>query len=441
MALPRIVGVRALALMIVNVTVGAGIFGMPALAAHDLGAAAVLAYLICAMLIGLVGLCLAEAGSRVPGTGGLYAYATASFGPFAGGLVGMLLFTANGAFSNAAVAALFADTIANLSPWFAAPVARASLVLGVYATCAWINVHGVRGGVSAALITAVLKLVPLVTLVVAGVFFIHPANLQWSSAPSVSAVARTSTLLIFAFMGIEGGLSLSGEVSSPSRTVPRAILFGMSGVVALYLGVQLVAQGVLGNALASNTTAPLSETARVAFGGMGGTLILVATALSTLGFLAADSLSTPRVLLALGDDGFLPPAVGRIDPVRGTPAIAILCYMGLSATLALSGTFSALALLSASGTLAIYLICCLGVLRLRARGIQQEEPPFVVPGGPASPLLASLGMVALMASLAAKELFALGVVAMICVIPYFIRQRRLGRASVDSAALPEASTP
>ena len=142
--LPRIVGVRALALMMVNIIVGAGIFGMPAFAARDLGAAAVLAYLVCAVLIGLVGLCLAEAGSRVPGTGGLYAYAMASFGPFAGGLVGMLMFTANGAFANAAVAALFADTIGNLSPWFSAPVARACLILGVYGGCTWINVHGAR---------------------------------------------------------------------------------------------------------------------------------------------------------------------------------------------------------------------------------------------------------------------------------------------------------
>lgn len=117
--LSRIVGVRALALMIVNITVGAGIFGIPALAAHDLGAAAILAYVVCAVVIGLVGLCFAEAGSRVAGTGGLYAYATASFGPFAGAMVGMLLFTANGVFSDAAVAALFADTMAMLIPWCA----------------------------------------------------------------------------------------------------------------------------------------------------------------------------------------------------------------------------------------------------------------------------------------------------------------------------------
>jgi amino acid transporter len=385
-------------------------------------------------VISLVGLCFAEAGSRVASTGGLYAYATASFGPFAGGMVGMLLFTANGAFSDAAVAALFADTTALLLPFFAAPVPRAALIVGTYALFAWLNIRGSRGGVAAAQLTTAVKLVPLIVLVVAGAFFIHPANLSWTTAPHFSTLGRASTALFFAFMGIEGGLSMSGEVKSPSRTVPRAIFFGIAGVVALYVGVQLVAQGVLGDALKGGSAAPLADTARVAFGGMGGTLILLATALSTLGFLSADTLATPRVLLALGEDGFLPRAVGKIDPVRKTPAVAIMCYVALCIVLALSGSFATLALVSASGTLAMYLICCLGVLRLRAKNIQESDTPFTIPGGPIVPVLASLGIVALLSSLQLTELLALGAVVVVCAVPYGIRRYNLGsRQSVEVA--------
>jgi amino acid transporter len=424
--LHRIVGVRALALMIVSVTVGAGIFGMPALAARDLGSAAILAYIVCAVIIGLVALCFAEAGSRVAGTGGLYAYATAAFGPLAGGMVGMLLFTANGAFANAAVAALFANTMAVLVPWFAGPIARAALIVGMYGAFAWLNVRGARGGVAAAQVTTVVKLMPLVLLVVAGFFFIHPENLHWTVTPTFTTVGRASTVLIFAFIGLEGGLSISGEVSNPARTVPRAILFGLLSVVALYIGVQVVAQGVLGEMLRGASTSPLADTAQVAFGTMGGTLVLSATVLSVLGFMAADTLATPRVLLALGTDGFLPKVIGEIDPLRQTPMIAIVCYVGLALVLALSGGFGALALVAASGTLVMYLICCLGVLRLRAKGVSGAETPFVVPGGPAIPLLASLGILALLVSLERNELFALGAVLVVCAVPYWIR--RLTRA-------------
>jgi amino acid transporter len=424
--LQRIVSVRALALMIVTITVGAGIFGMPALAARDLGAAAVLAYVVCATIMGLIALCFAEAGSRVAGTGGLYAYATAAFGPLAGGMVGMLLFTANGIFANAAVAALLANTVALLIPSFGGPLARVGLIVGMYCAFAWLNVRGVRGGVTAAQTTTIIKLMPLALLVVAGAFFIHPENLRWTVAPTFAATGRASTVLIFAFTGLEGGLSISGEVSNPARTVPRAILLGMASVVALYIGVQLVAQGVLGDGLRSASTAPLADTAQVAFGTIGATLVLIATLLSTLGYMAADILATPRVLVALGTDGFLPKAVAAIDPVRQTPMIAIACYVGLAFVLALSGGFAALAVVSASGTLAMYLICCLGVLRLRAKGVAGTETPFIVPGGPTIPLLTSLGILALLASLERTELFALGAVLAVCAVPYSIRRLTLG---------------
>ena len=114
--LPRVIGVGALAASAVNTIVGSGIFGLPGLAAAMLGPAAVLAYLVCAVLIGLVGLCLAEVGSRVADAGGLYAYATAAFGPVVGGIAGTLLWVANSVVAGAAVATLLADTLTLAAP-------------------------------------------------------------------------------------------------------------------------------------------------------------------------------------------------------------------------------------------------------------------------------------------------------------------------------------
>lgn len=424
--LERLIGVRALALMLVSVTVGAGIFGLPALAAHELGAAAVLAYLVCALVMALVGLSLAEAASRVPHTGGLYAIATSAFGPFAGAFVGMLLFTANGAFADAAVGALFADTVAQLVPFFGGTVPRLGLLLAVYFVATALNVRGVRSGVAAVQISTAIKLLPLVLLVGVGVFAVKAENLRWVLVPGIVAVGRTSVLLIFAFVGIEGALNVAGEVIRPSRTIPRGIFFGIGGVTILYLGLQFVAQGVLGPALATSIGSPLAETAVAIFGSIGGTLVLGAIALATGAFIFADLFSQPRVMVALGEDGLLPAAMGKIDPVRRTPANAIIWYALLSLALAISGTFSVLALVSASGTLMIYLICSVGVIRLRQKGIRAEEAPFVLPGGPVIPVLTGVAIIALLASLTTGELLAVGGVAGGCAIPYFIRRSRLG---------------
>lgn len=115
--LDRVVGVPGVAFSAFNCIVGVGIFSLPGLVAGVLGPAAILAYLVCAVLIGLVGLCFAEAGSRVTGSGGLYAYAGAAFGPVVGGVVGMLQLFANAIGSAAALARFFIDTLASIWPY------------------------------------------------------------------------------------------------------------------------------------------------------------------------------------------------------------------------------------------------------------------------------------------------------------------------------------
>ena len=91
--LSRELGVRQFAANIFNYTVGSGIFLLPATAVLTLGTAAPLAYIACAIVIGLVVLCFAEAGSRVAATGGSYAYVETALGPLFGFVAGCLVFT------------------------------------------------------------------------------------------------------------------------------------------------------------------------------------------------------------------------------------------------------------------------------------------------------------------------------------------------------------
>ena len=82
--LKRTIGVFGLACAVVNITIGTGIFVLPALVAEHLGAVAIICFLICGVLIFLIALCFAEVGSKVTGSGGTYAYIETAFGPFSG---------------------------------------------------------------------------------------------------------------------------------------------------------------------------------------------------------------------------------------------------------------------------------------------------------------------------------------------------------------------
>jgi amino acid transporter len=403
-----------------------------------MGPAAVLAYLICALLIGLIGLCLAEAGSRVTGSGGLYGYATASFGPIVGGIAGTLLWVANSVVTDAAVANLMVDTLAVLVPEAAHSSIRAAVLLGVYALLAAVNVRGARSGARLSTVLAAAKVAPLVLLVVAGAAAVDPNNLRWTGLPAASGVGQTTLLVFFAFMGIEGALNVSGEVTNPTRTVPRAILLALTFIAALYIGLQIVAQGVLGAALAGNTS-PLVATATQAFGPWGARLLLGTTLLSVVGFLSSDTLCSPRNLSALAERRQLPAALAAVHPRFRTPATAIVVYAVLCATVALTGSFRQLAIAGTAGTLMLYLICCLGLLRLRARGVADAEPPFRVPGGPVVPLAASGIIVWLLSTLSSAELAAALTLAIGSGIAYAIleRYRRQSAPSDEpSAAVP-----
>ena len=140
----------------------------------------------------------------------------------------------------------------------------------------------------------------------------------------MGTLARSSILLIFAFAGIEAALVPGGEVRDPARTVPRAIFIAMATITLLYAGLQFVAQGVLGPALATSKAAPLADAAGVALGGWARQLLLVGAVISMLGHVGAMTLATPRTLFAFARDGFLPGALARTHPVYRTPVAAIV---------------------------------------------------------------------------------------------------------------------
>src|SRR5580765_3383860 len=141
--LVRAIGARQLTASIINSTIGAGIFVLPAVAAAGLGAAAPIAYVVCAVLMALIVCCFAAAGSRVSLTGGVYAYVETAFGRFVGFLAGVLYFLM-ATFAVASVSSAFAGSVGALAPIASSPPARAILIAALFATLAAVNVLGVK---------------------------------------------------------------------------------------------------------------------------------------------------------------------------------------------------------------------------------------------------------------------------------------------------------
>jgi len=431
-ALQRVIGTGGLAAAIFNITVGAGIFVLPAHAAGQLGAAAPLAYVVCAVATALVALCFAEAGSRVPRSGGPYAYVEAALGPYAGYLCGVLLWLGI-TLAMAAVTMVFRDALSSLVPALAGPVPRAVVPAAMLATFAFVNVRGAAQGSRLSAVSTLAKVVPLLAFVAFGLPHVQTANLTFAAVPPLGRLGETGLLLMFAFFGMESALQVSGEVTNPTRSVPRAIATGLGGVALLYIAVQLVAQGVLGGALAAPETAqaPLAAAAQRFAGSGGARLILIAMILSTFGFMTATMLSTPRTLFALAEDGYLPRQLAFVHPVHHTPQVAIAVQAVVVCAIALTGTYVKLAVVADVAILLVYLACCVGAGRLRRLDVGADGKPFLMPAGNVVPWLAAALIVGLLARAKAEAWLLTGAVAAVASLLFLVQRRRGPRTTAS----------
>lgn len=423
--LPRVIGFRGLAAAIFNITVGAAIFVLPAHVASSLNAAAPLAYLVCGVATALVALCFAEAGSRVPKTGGPYAYVEVALGPYIGFVCGVLLWLGL-TLAMAGVGTVFADAFSSLFPIFAGRLAHALLLAVLFGTLAWVNIRGAKLGTRVSGISTVAKLLPLLLFVVFGAFHVHADNLAITTLPPLTAVGEGGLVLMFAFFGMESALQVSGEVADPSRTVPRAIAIALLAVALLYISVQLVAQGILGSALSNPETAqaPLAAAAQQFAGPLGAKTILIGMTLSTFGFMTGMMLSVPRTLFALAADGSLPRQLARVHRAYQTPHVAIAVQAAIVFLIAITGTYLRIVILADVAILVVYLACCVAASRLRGLDVGAERNPFLMPAGGVVPWLAGALIVGLLVRASGEAWLLTGAVVGLASLGYWFRRRQ-----------------
>jgi APA family basic amino acid/polyamine antiporter len=429
-ALLRAIGMLALTAAVINSIVGGGIFRMPSALAAQVGAAAPLAILAGALAIVPIALCFAAVGSRVQVTGGPYSYLTATWGPFAGFIAGALMWISNIA-SSAGVAAALSVQVASLVPALAPPLPRALLLTCVYGGLLALNAFGVKLGARAITTLAALKLTPLFLLAALGIAFVDWSRVSFSlgDVPSWSALGASMVLVMFAYSGMETALVPSGEINDPARDVPRATMAAIALVVLLYLGLQVVGQGLLGPALAESGV-PVADTAG-ALWEPGRALLLVTACISMTGFLMGNLLGTARLVFALGRDRYLPRALGTVSAKHRVPLWALIAHAALAWVLAIAGSFDPLALISGGAICLVYALVSLAAWRAQSRDLRERGGrPFVLPGGALIPAVSVAAMAAIVTTLTALEWAAIGIALAALVLLYaFLRLRRPGSAA------------
>jgi APA family basic amino acid/polyamine antiporter len=372
--------------LLVNVTVGAGILRLPSDVQRTVGNYSLAAFVICAVIIGLIALCFAEVGSRFSGTGGPYLYARETFGPTLAFLVGWLMWLTRLA-GFATLVQVFIAYLGYFWPPAQSGPPRIAIIVGLVITLTVINLIGVKESARAGDIFTVSKLIPLLVFVAVGLFFISPARFTLAARPSVGSFSAALFILVYAFSGFEAVLVNSGEIREPQRVIPFALIVALSASVILFLLIQIVCIGTLPEL--ANSARPLADASYRFLGAPGPVMISTGALIGIFGTLNVIMLACTRLPFAMAAQGQLPNPLARVHPRFRTPHVSILVSAAAALLLGLSGSFIYALKFTVITRVIVYASTCaaLPVLRRRARmavptrTIGDAPASFEVPAG------------------------------------------------------------
>jgi APA family basic amino acid/polyamine antiporter len=418
--LKREIGLWGLISNSINIIIGAGIFILPVIVAEKLGSGSIWAYLVCGFLMIFIMLCFAELGTMITRTGGAYSYIETAFGRYAGFLTTNIFIFGAAIMANAAVANGLADTLAYFIPQFQLQWVRILFFGIVFGGLAFFNIIGIRKAIMIVKINTIAKLIPLLMIGLLGWFFIVPSDIPVTVANSSKDLGEISLILLFAFVGAETALNISGEIKNPEKTIPKGIMLSILIVVILYVLIQLTVQGILGTAITDFRNAPLAEVGRRMFGPVGVTVVLVGASFSMFGNISGMVLNMPRILFAAARDEVIKSeALASVHPKYKTPHISIIVYAALGFIFASVGEFKQLAMLSSASYLLIYLGVILALIWFRVKNTG-EKLNYRVPGGYIIPVTSILTIIWVLSNLPFKELGAMAIFIVILTVVFLV---------------------
>ena len=437
----RTLGLFSGTMAVVGGIIGSGIFINPSIVAARVGTASLtLGVWALGGLVALIGaFCFGELGQRRPRAGGSYVYIREALGPLPAFLYAWALLLVIGTGAIAAVAITFANyalRLAGAPPHLSTPLAGLAILL-----LSAVNYVGIRPGATTTNIFTLLKLGALGFLILVGLSGAGPvpgaaaagAGQVAPSAPFL-AVAAALVPVLFAYGGWQQTNFIAEEMIAPERTLPRALVFGVTIVVAVYLLANLTYLRLLGPAGLAASPAPAADALRVRMGQVGAGVIGAGIAASTFGFLNLVIMVSPRVYQTMAADGLFFPAFARLHPRFRTPGAAIIVQGVWATALLVTGEY---------GALLDYVVFCdwiffglavasLFVIRRRDAAQGRPEPPgaFRVPGWPVAPLLFILAAVyVVLGSIRSNPRNALlGLLILLLGVPVFLYWR--GRSEV-----------
>ncbi|EUJ23879.1 amino acid permease-associated protein [Listeria grandensis FSL F6-0971] len=383
--------------IVMGTVIGSGVFFKPEAVYSATGTAGLglLAWILGGVITICGGLTAAELSAAIPQTGGMMMYLQKTYGKLTAYLLGwaqtVIYFPAN----IAALSIIFATQVANLfgtGDHIIVPVAIAAAVFIML-----MNFIGAKVAGSFQAVTTICKLIPLILIIIFGLFHqgdvafrLFPISVE--DHPFLTSLGSGLVATMFAYDGWIHVGNIAGEMKNPKKDLPKAIVFGLTGVMLVYLLINIAYLFVMPAAALAATATPASDVANIIFGSIGGKLITVGILISVFGTINGYTMTGIRIPYAMALDNQLPfsnwfKKLGAKSSVPYNGGIVVLL---ISIIMIFTGKFNQLTDMLIFVIWIFYTLTFIAVFILRKREPELARP-YKVPLYPVIPLIAICG--------------------------------------------------
>jgi APA family basic amino acid/polyamine antiporter len=373
---PSKLGIWTSTSLVIGNMIGAGVFLMPSTLA-GYGAISLLGWVIAAIGALLIAKIFSNLSKLLPSAdGGPYAYSQKGLGDFAGFLVAWGYWISVWC-TNAAISVSLVSALSTFFP-ILTHSAIAAVGTGLFAIwiLTWINTKGILASGKLQLVTTILKVIPLILIGIAGLFFFNIKNFSafnTSGGSFFSAITATATLTFFAFLGLECATIPSTSIEDPDKTISKATMLGTIFTTLIYIISSISIMGMIPAQNLQHSVTPFADAAELVWGKGARYLISAGVAIAALGTLNGFILIQGQVPFAIAKDKLFPPLFARKNG-NGVPALGIIIssvlvsvLMCMNYTKGLAEQFKFLILLSTLTSLIPYLFSTAAYIIIRVR--------------------------------------------------------------------------
>ena len=413
--LKRQLGLFDSTMMVIGIVIGSGIFMTTGLMAEALPSPSfiLITWALGGVMMLAGALTYAELGAAMPKAGGQYVYLREAYGPLPAFLFGWVAFIAYLTGTNAAIAVAIAEHMGSFFPTLSPE--NIILDLGFYHLSSGqlmaltiifglslVNYLGVVLGKWVQNVLTILKIGSILVFALIGLLVTTNVSIDYTLNPtglSFGQILMGMGVALIAVNWTVGGWDyvtlVSGEIKSPEKNLPRALIFGTLAIISLYILINLAYLKSMPISQIAGEVKIGEASARALFGNGIAGLFTVAVILSMFGSLNGNILVGPRVTYAMAKDDLFFRQAADVHPKYRTPGNAIILQGIWAGILTLTGTFKELITLVVFVNFMLWIAASSTVFVLRKKQPDLHRP-YKVWGYPWVPALFILFSLAVM---------------------------------------------